>query len=69
MFMHLKDDSGRNVYPNIYEIEVLYEHTTGNEPGFDHPRAKLRMKSGKEFTIPQSVERVLAAITTTMEGA
>lgn len=68
MFMHLKDGSGYDVYPNIYEIEAIFEYVTQGTKERDPARSKIRMKSGKEFTIPQSAERVLAAVNTVMEG-
>ena len=82
MFMTIRDNAGTDVIMNFYEIEVIYEHLTPNQrtiedrmkeiqsgtPRRDPERCKVRMKSGKEFVIPQPAAEVLRRVNIEMSA-
>lgn len=84
MFMTIRDNAGTDVIMNYYEIEVIYEHVTERQREVvndvianikagiykerDPARCKVRMKSGKEFVIPQPAAEVLRRVNIEMSA-
>ena len=81
MFMTIRDNAGTDVIMNFYEIEVIYEHITHKQAirrednslqefeERDPARCKVRMKSGKEFVIPQPAAEVLRRVNIEMSAS